>query len=219
MELFENGAFFDVLIDEISKATRTVHFETFLWKAGALERRLVDALVERGRAGVTVRVLVDADGGKNMGRDVERELTAAGCKFVLHHPKRWTNIGVLNERDHRKLVVLDGRVALVGGHCIVDTWLGDAEDREHVRDLAVRIRGPVVHAVQAAFAENWVEDTGELFAGSDCFPGARARGRNSDPRRERETGRLACGRQGPTSPRSVRGPRADPHPESVLSAR
>ena len=170
VELFENGAFFDVLIDEIKNATRTVHFETFLWKAGALERRLVDALVERGRAGVTVRVLVDADGGKNMGPDVERELTAAGCKFVLHHPKRWTNIGVLNERDHRKLVVLDGRVALVGGHCIVDTWLGNAEDREHVRDLAVRIHGPVVHAVQAAFAENWVEDTGELFAGAAAFP-------------------------------------------------
>ena len=170
VELFENGAFFEAMFDEIKKATRTVHFETFLWKQGTLGRRVVDALVERSRAGVTVRVLVDADGGKKMGNDVERELTAAGCKFTLHHPKGWTNIGVLNERDHRKLVVLDGRVALVGGHCIVDTWLGDAQDREHVRDLGVRIRGPVVHSVQAAFAENWVEDTGELFAGEAAFP-------------------------------------------------
>jgi cardiolipin synthase len=77
---------------------------------------------------------------------------------------------VFNERDHRKLVVLDGRVALVCGHCIVDSWLGDAQDREHVRDLGVRLRGPVVHAVQAAFSENWVEDTGELFVGEDAFP-------------------------------------------------
>lgn len=170
VELFENGAFFEILFEEIKAATRTVHFETFLWKEGVLGQRLVDALVERRRAGVEVRVLVDADGGKKMGHDVERQLTAAGCKFALHHPRHWRNIGVFNERDHRKLVVLDGRVALVCGHCIVDSWLGDAQDREHVRDLGVRLRGPVVHAVQAAFSENWVEDTGELFVGEDAFP-------------------------------------------------
>lgn len=170
VELFENGAFFDVMFEEIEAATRTVHFETFLWKEGVLGQRLVDALVERRRAGVKVRVLVDGDGGKKMGRDVERQLTAAGCNFALHHPRHWRNIGVFNERDHRKLVVLDGRVALVCGHCIVDSWLGDAQDREHVRDLGVRLRGPVVHAVQAAFSENWVEDTGELFVGEDAFP-------------------------------------------------
>jgi cardiolipin synthase len=167
VELFENGAFFEVMFEEIKAATRTVHFETFLWKEGVLGQRLVEALVERRRAGVKVRVLVDGDGGKKMGRDVERQLTAAGCKFALHHPRHWRNIGVFNERDHRKLVVLDGRVALVCGHCIVDSWLGDAQDREHVRDLGVRLRGP---AVQAAFSENWVEDTGELFVGEDAFP-------------------------------------------------
>ena len=170
VELFENGAFFDVMFEEIKAATRTVHFETFLWKEGVLGQRLVDSLVERCRAGVKVRVLVDGDGGKKIGRDVERQLTAAGCKFALHHPKHWRNIGVFNERDHRKIVVLDGRVALVCGHCIVDNWLGDAQDREHVRDLGVRLRGPIVHAVQAAFSENWVEDTGELFVGEDAFP-------------------------------------------------
>ena len=170
VELFENGAFFDVMFEEIKAATRTVHFETFLWKEGVLGQRLVDSLVERRRAGVKVRVLVDGDGGKKIGRDVERQLTAAGCKFALHHPKHWRNIGVFNERDHRKIVVLDGRVALVCGHCIVDNWLGDAQDREHVRDLGVRLRGPIVHAVQAAFSENWVEDTGELFVGEDAFP-------------------------------------------------
>jgi cardiolipin synthase A/B len=170
VELFENGAFFDVMFEEIRAATRSVHFETFLWKEGVLGRRLVDALIERRRAGVAVRVLVDADGGGKRGRGVDRRLTDAGCKFALHHPKHVGNIGVFNERDHRKLIVLDGRVAMVGGHCIVDTWLGDAEDHEHVRDLGVRLRGPVVHAVQAAFSENWVEDTGELLVGADAFP-------------------------------------------------
>jgi cardiolipin synthase len=170
VEILENGAFFDAMFDEIKKATRSVHFETFLWKEGLLGRRLVDALLERRRAGVQVRVLVDADGGKKMGRDVERELCGAECRFHMHHPRHVRNIGVFNERDHRKLVVIDGRVALVGGHCIVDSWLGEAQDCDHVRDIGVRLRGPIVHAVQAAFSENWVEDTGELFVGDDVFP-------------------------------------------------
>ena len=170
VELFENGAFFDALFEEIKAAKHSVHFETFLWKEGVLGERLVDALLERRLAGVEVRVMVDGDGGKKMGRDVEPRLLAAGCKFVLHHRKRLRNIGVFNDRDHRKLVVLDGRVAFVCGHCIVDSWLGDAQSADHVRDLGVKLRGPIVHAVQAVFGENWVEDTGELFVGDDVFP-------------------------------------------------
>lgn len=170
VELLENGAFFDAMFEEIRAATCSVHFETFLWKEGALGARLVDALVERRQAGVPVRVLVDADGGKKMGEGASRRLREAGCKLAMHHPRHVRNIGVFNDRDHRKLVVIDGKVALVGGHCIVDAWLGNAQDRDHVRDLGVRLHGPVVHAVQAAFSENWVEDTGELFVGNAVFP-------------------------------------------------
>jgi cardiolipin synthase len=170
VELFENGAFFDMMFEEIAAAKHTVHFETFLWKEGELGRRVVDALIERRRAGVEVRVLVDGSGGKKMGEDAQRRLREAGCKFAFHHPRHWRNIGVFNDRDHRKLVVLDGRVALAGGHCIVDSWLGNAQDRKHVRDLGVRLLGPAVHAVQAAFSENWVENTGELFVGKNAFP-------------------------------------------------
>jgi cardiolipin synthase len=170
VELIENGAFFDVMFDEIRTARATVHFETFLWKDGALGRRLVDALIERRRAGVKVRVLVDAQGGKQMGEDAKRSLCDAGCRLHLHHPLHVRHVGVFNERDHRKLVVVDGRVALVGGQCIVDSWLGDAEDRHHVRDLGVRLRGPAVHSVQSAFSENWVGGTGELMVGDDVFP-------------------------------------------------
>ncbi len=170
VELFENGAFFDMMLGEIRAARSSVHFETFLWKEGTLSARLVDALVERRRAGVDVRVIVDGNGGKKMGEDTKRRLKDGGCKLVLHHPTKLRHIGVFNDRDHRKVVVIDGRVALVGGHCIVDSWLGNAENRDHVRDLAVRLRGPVVHGVQSAFSENWVEDTGELFVGDAFFP-------------------------------------------------
>jgi cardiolipin synthase len=105
-----------------------------------------------------------------MGRHVKRQMAQAGCQIALYHPRTLRNIGIVLERDHRKLAVLDGRVAWVGGHCVVDAWLGDARDRSEVRDLSVRLLGPIVHAVQSVFSENWVEVTGKLFAGADVFP-------------------------------------------------
>ena len=170
VEIFENGAFFDVLIAEISAAKHSVHFESFLWKEGVLGARVADALSGRASAGVDVRVLLDATGSKKMGESAERQLRESGCRLVKFHRWHIRNIGVMNERDHRKLVVVDGRVALVGGHCIVDTWLGNAEDKDHVADVSVRLRGPIVNGVQAAFSENWVGQTGELFMGDGVFP-------------------------------------------------
>jgi len=170
VEVVQNGAFFERLLEDIAAARRTVHFETFLWKDGALGRRMAQAFCASAHAGVTVRVLVDANGGKKMGKDVQREMREAGCKLALFHPRTLRNIGVVLERDHRKLAVLDGRTAWVGGHCVTDEWLGEAQDRKHVRDLSVRLRGPVVHAVQSAFSENWGEVTGELFVGDEVFP-------------------------------------------------
>ena len=170
VEIFQNGAFFDALLDDIKAARHTVHFETFLWKDGRLGRRMADAFCAKAREGVTVRLVLDAQGTRSMGEEMREQLRKAGCRLALYHPRTLKNVGVVPERDHRKLAVLDGRVAWVGGHCIVDEWLGHAEDRRHVRDLSVRLRGPVVHAVQSVFAENWVEVTGRLFVGEDVFP-------------------------------------------------
>ena len=170
VEIYQNGAFFDALLEDIAAARHNVHFETFLWKDGALGRRMADAFSRKAREGVTVRLVLDANGTKRMGKEVRRQMSAAGCQLALYHPWTLKNIGVIAERDHRKLAIVDGRVAWVGGHCIVDQWLGDAEDHDHVRDLSVRLRGPIVHAVQSAFGENWVEVTGKLFVGEHTFP-------------------------------------------------
>ena len=94
----------------------------------------------------------------------------AGCKLEKFHPFDWRHIGVFNERDHRKIVVVDGRTAFVGGHCIVDSWLGCAEDGKNFADVSARLRGPIVHSVQAAFSENWVGQTSEPFMGDEVFP-------------------------------------------------
>ena len=170
VEVYENGQFFDVLLKGIQSAAHSVHFETFLWKEGILGQRVACALSERARAGKQVRVLLDATGSKEVGQAARRQMEEAGCKLVFFHEKNWRNIGVLNDRDHRKLVVIDGREAYLGGHCIVDNWLGDAQDAEHYSDISVRVRGPIVNNIQAAFSENWAGETGELFVGNDVFP-------------------------------------------------
>ena len=170
VEVLENGAFFDVLLQRIRAAERTVHFETFLWKEGVLGQRVADALSDRARAGLKVRVLLDATGSKKIGKAALKQMRDAGCRVVFFHKRAFRNVGVLNDRDHRKLVVIDGREAFVGGHCFVDTWLGDAQDGQHYSDLSVRVHGPVVNSVQAAFSENWAGETGELFVGNDVFP-------------------------------------------------
>ena len=176
VDVLENGHFFDVLIDEIDGAERSVHFETFLWKEGALGQRLADAFCRRARAGVQVRVLLDANGSRRIGEAVERQLKDAGCRLVYFHRTRIRHIGVYNNRDHRKLVIIDGRTAFAGGHCIVDAWLGDAQDKDHVADVSVRVRGPIVACIQSVFSENWVGHTGELFVGDDVFPALPAAG-------------------------------------------
>ena len=168
-EIFENGAFFQALLDDIAAAGRSVHFETFLWKEGRLGNRIADAFSRKAREGVKVRLVLDAVGCKKIG-SARRRMEEAGCEVAIYHPRTLKNVGVIAERDHRKICILDGRIAWVGGHCIVDEWLGEAQDRHHVRDLSVRLRGPVVHAVQSAFSENWVEVTGKLFVGADYFP-------------------------------------------------
>src|SRR5688572_10949037 len=170
VEVLENGAFYDVLLQRIRSAQKSVHFETFLWKEGVLGQRVADALSEAARAGKQVRVMLDATGSKKVGKAARRQMEEAGCRVVLFHEKAFHNIGVLNDRDHRKLVVIDGREAFVGGHCIVDSWLGDAQDNKHFGDLSVRLRGPIVNSIQSAFSENWAGETGELFVGEDVFP-------------------------------------------------
>jgi cardiolipin synthase A/B len=94
----------------------------------------------------------------------------AGCTVWFFHERSFRNLGVLNDRDHRKMVIIDGREAFVGGHCIVDEWLGNAEDGQHYGDVSVRLHGPIVHSLQGAFSENWAGETGKLFVGDEVFP-------------------------------------------------
>jgi cardiolipin synthase len=168
-QIVENGEFFERLLADIRAAEASVHFETFLWKEGKIGSAMARTLAERAAAGVEVRVLLDANGSRRIGDATIEALRQSGATVAWYHAGKLRNVARLNSRDHRKLAIIDGRIAYAGGHCIVDSWLGDADDREHFRDLSVRLRGPVVLDLQSTFAENWVATTGELFVG-DTFP-------------------------------------------------
>jgi cardiolipin synthase len=171
VRLLQNGdAFFPPLFREIASARQSIHLESYIWYDGALTRQLVPLLAQKARQGVEVRVLVDASGGKQLKGDAQKTLEDAGVKVAHFHPIRISNLGRLNNRDHRKLVILDGRIAYTGGFGFADEWTGHAQDKKHYRDSGLRLEGPVVHRLQAAFSENWIEETGEIPADAKFFP-------------------------------------------------
>jgi cardiolipin synthase len=170
VEVLQNGEdFFPRILADIETATKSVHIETFIWEDGTIATRLVDLLAKKARSNVDVRVLVDASGGKDLDEEAEF-LEKAGAAVVHFHPFRPRNLGRLNNRDHRKVIVIDGAIGYVGGHGIGDHWSGDAHSKQHYRDTALRITGPAVHQLQGGFAENWIEETGLIPADDEYFP-------------------------------------------------
>jgi cardiolipin synthase len=171
MEVLQNGnGFFPPLLRDIAAARESVHIESFIWYDGKLARQLAALLAKKAREGVEVRVLVDASGGRQLKGEVKEMLEDAGVQVAHFHPLRFSNLGRLNNRDHRKLMIIDGHIGYIGGFCIADEWTGNADHKKSFRDTGLRITGPVVNRLQAAFAENWVEETGEIPAGEKYFP-------------------------------------------------
>jgi len=168
--VFQNGAIFPAMLADIANAKHSVHLETFVWCEGRVEKQFVDALSERARAGVKVRVLVDSLGAIEASESELERLRKNGAQVSSYCKPRWWNLGRFNSRTHRKLLVIDGRIGYAFGHGVSDDWLGDGADPKHFRDTGVRFEGPVVHGLQSVFAQNWVEETHCLPAADGCFP-------------------------------------------------
>ncbi|HEY6723342.1 MAG TPA: phospholipase D-like domain-containing protein [Polyangiaceae bacterium] len=171
--LLDNGAIFDGIEAEVRKASRGIHAVVYIWEKGGASDRLVAALSERAKAGVECRILVDAFGSPDFGRDVRPALEAAGCEVRVFRPPPVR--GDELARNHRKIVVIDGRVAFTGGFGVRDDWLGDGVSHDAWRDANVRFSGAAVGAAQQAFAENWQEAGGGLLP-RDAFPAPDAGG-------------------------------------------
>ena len=171
VRLTENGdGFFPLLLADIAAAHESVHVESYIWQTGKICDDTAILLAKKAREGVEVRLMVDASGGHKMDDKLEKMMKDAGVKVAHFHPLRFSNVGRLNNRDHRKIAVIDGRIGYIGGYGFSETWTGHAQDKQHYRDTGLRVMGPIVNRLQAAFCENWIEETGEIPAGDKYFP-------------------------------------------------
>jgi cardiolipin synthase len=161
---------FPAMLDAIGSARHTITFETFIYWTGEIGKRFAEALAERARAKVKVHVLLDWLGTKKMDRSLLEFMKDAGVEVERYHPLRWYSIARANNRTHRKLLVVDGKIGFTGGAGIADQWLGNAQDRDHWRDSHFKIEGPVVAQCQAAFMDNWLKTRGRVLHTDEYFP-------------------------------------------------
>jgi cardiolipin synthase A/B len=171
VELFINGDnIFPAYLEVIDGAERTINLETYVWWKGGIAKEVAKHLCAKAQEGVTVRVVVDWVGTQAIDRAVLHDMDDAGVHVARFRALRPWAIRRLNNRTHRKLLIADGSVAMTGGVGIAEEWEGDAQDPDHWRDTHVRVRGPVVRSAQGAFAEHWLEATGEVLVGQEDLP-------------------------------------------------
>jgi cardiolipin synthase A/B len=168
--LLNGDEIFPAMLQVIRGAQKTITLETYIYWAGEIGEQFALALSERARAGIKVHVLVDWVGSEKIDASYEAMMKKAGVEFRKYRPLRWYNLGRVNNRTHRKLLVVDGRIAFTGGVGIADVWTGHAQDTTHWRDSHYEVEGPAVAEMQAAFMDNWITATGNVLHGDDYFP-------------------------------------------------
>ncbi len=161
---------FPAMLSAIRAAKKSINFETYVYWDGEVAKKFTDALAERARAGVTVNAVFDAQGTGKMGRENLAELESAGVHLVKYHPLAFYDIRRYNNRSHRKLLVIDGRIGFVGGVGIADEWQGNGEAPDQWRDNHYKVTGPVVAQLQAAFMDNWLKTEATVLHGDAYFP-------------------------------------------------
>ena len=168
--LLNGDQIFPSMLKAIREAEHTITFETYIYWSESIGKEFSDALSERARAGVKVHVLLDFIGSMKMDAAAMDAMKAAGVKFERFHKPVWWKFTKLNNRTHRKVLVVDGKIGFTGGVGIADQWRGNAQSKEHWRDTHFRVEGPVVGQMQAVFADNWTKATGIVLDGPHYFP-------------------------------------------------
>jgi len=169
-ELLNGDQIFPPMLAAIQGAKKSITFETYIYWSGDIGKQFADALSERARAGVKVHVLLDWVGSAKIEESYLSEMKAAGVLIEKFHKPQWYNLARLNNRTHRKLLVVDGQVGFTGGVGIASHWMGNAQDPDHWRDSHYLVRGPVVAQMQATFLDNWLKVTGKVLHGDLYFP-------------------------------------------------
>jgi cardiolipin synthase len=184
VEILLNGdEIFPAMLKAIRSARRSITYAQYLYQDGAIAYELAEAFADRCRAGVQVKLLIDSHGGSKIPEDIPQLLTEAGCELEWFRRIRlfqfitpWELLRY-NYRNHRRILIIDGKVGFTGGHGVSEAWMGDGRTEDHWRDTDVRIEGPIVQQLQAAFVESWRETTGEVLGGADYFPTLEPRGK------------------------------------------
>jgi cardiolipin synthase len=169
--LLNNGdEFFPALYRAVRDARRSVNFSCYIWKKGRVSDAVTAALLDRARAGVQVRILLDGFGGARAPDEAMNALRAAGARVETFRAPRLGTLTRFHKRNHRRAIVIDGTTAFTGGMAVSDHWLGDADSEEHWRDSMVEATGPIATTIQSSFVDLWAGTTGEVLAGPAFFP-------------------------------------------------
>lgn len=172
LDILANGEhYYPAELEAIKNAKSTVHIEAYIFANGEVTNHFLAALEERARAGVKVRLIVDAVGSHSFDDKSIDALKRAGGEFAWYTPLRWNTWPRINNRTHRELLIVDGKIGFVGGSGWADHWyFPESPKKPRWRDTMVRVEGPSVTGLQAVFSENWMESHGEVLTGRDVFP-------------------------------------------------
>ena len=170
-EILLNGEqIFPAMLEAIRGARHTITYAQYFYEDGPISRDLAEAMAERCRAGVGVNVLLDAFGTLNMPKEYSDAMSRSGCHVAWFRPLSQYVFRRYSNRNHRRILVVDGRVGFTGGSGVSRKWMGNGRTEHHWRDTDIRIEGPAVEYLQAAFVENWLEATGVVLGGEPYFP-------------------------------------------------
>lgn len=168
--LLNGDEIFPAMLTAIDSAEQSITFETYIYWEGDVGRDFAQRLAARARAGVSVHVLLDWVGSARMDESMLQTMRDAGVEIERYHPPHWFELTRINNRTHRKSLVVDGKIGFTGGVGIADKWSGRAQDPDHWRDTHYRVRGPVVAQMQATFMDNWMHTRGRVLHGPKYFP-------------------------------------------------
>ncbi len=171
LTLLLNGEqIYPAILEAIRGARRSITYAQYSYEDGKIARDVAEALAERCRAGVTAHVLLDGVGTLTMPREYVEVMEKGGCQVASFRPLGPFSLWRVNNRNHRRILVVDGRIGFTGGSGVSSKWMGNGRVADHWRDTDIKVEGPVVEYLQGAFAENWVEATGAVLGGVDYFP-------------------------------------------------
>lgn len=173
IEELPNGAvFYPAELKAIAAAQKSIDWEAYIFQRGEMAQALVEALAERARAGVEVNLVLDAVGSLSTSKSYFNALRLAGGHVQWYHPVRWYNWPRANNRTHRELMVIDGKLAFIGGAGVSDQWWHGVKKDPPWRDTMFLVTGDAVRALQGTFVENWLESSGQILAGDNYFSSA-----------------------------------------------